>query len=219
MVTWNRRSRADAASDARGRATLLPGLLFFAMVLAAAGLLGCGDDDGGQNQNGNANQNNQSQPDAAVTDAGPADAGPGDAGAPDGGGGGDCTSMCTLLLTCPDVPDRDLLFGTSQQACEAACTGTVEPYLRDCMIAATGCGQLGECTRCLTWNDIGFCRDPVCDFLVGECGGSDVSQCYIDCEMYGSGAAGCFRGAGRSCWVQAANAHDCTAATACPTIH
>jgi len=54
---------------------------------------------------------------------------------------------------------------------------------------------------------------------VNLCGGTDYSQCTIDCQMIGSGALGCFHGAGRICWEQAADAASCDLMAACPTIH
>lgn len=190
-------------------------LLAFAIAPALAVSAGCGDDDGGGNNSQvvDAHVQDGAQEDGATQDGAIQDASSSDAAVPT------CQSACELVMSCPDVPDRESLFGTTQQSCETACEGSLEQYLKNCILDAEVCGQVGECTRCLTYADIGYCRDLACDFLVNDCGGSDVNQCYIDCEMYSSGAGGCFRGAGRICWVRAANHDDCAAAAICPTIH
>ena len=87
--------------------------------------------------------------------------------------GGGCASMCELALGCADVPDREALLGTSQAQCASRCDGVLEGYLRDCVLAASDCAGLVECTRCQTWDDVGFCRSGACDLLVNSCGGSD----------------------------------------------
>ena len=190
----------------RMKTLALPGAIL-AVTLAVAA---CGDDDGGNNQN--VGQDASTQHDAATqTDA---------AVQPDAAAPG-CGTMCALFATCGNVADATELIGTSENECNTSCEGSLAGYARDCLLAATTCGELEGCTACQTWDDIGFCSetDGACDLLVNHCGGSDYSQCTIDCEMYGSGAAGCFHGAGRICWEQAADAQSCELMAACPTIH
>ncbi len=129
-----------------------------------------------------------------------------------------CQTMCTALMACETITDQELVFGTTAQTCETKCEGNLEPYIKECLLAASDCVGFEECMRCLTFEDVGFC-DGACDLLVNDCGGTDLSQCSIDCEMYGSGAAGCFRGAGRTCCEAAVGSGNCADTTGCPTIH
>ena len=132
---------------------------------------------------------------------------------------GDCSTLCTLALSCADIPELEELLGTTPAECEGSC-GSLDEPLAACLMDAATCGDLAECLRCLTWDDIGFCRDSACTFLTETCAYGEYSQCTIDCEMIASGAAGaCFRGADRHCWERAAAASDCDLAMTCPTIH
>jgi len=129
-----------------------------------------------------------------------------------------CQALCTPLMACETITDKELVFGTTVQTCETKCEGTLEPYLKDCLLSATDCAELEACMACQTFDDIAYC-DGACDLLVTDCGGEDLSQCSIDCEMYTSGAAGCFRGAGRICWQAAIDTGLCADFAGCPTIH
>ncbi len=129
-----------------------------------------------------------------------------------------CQALCTPLMACETLTDKELVFGTSVQTCETKCEGTLEPYIKDCLLSATDCATFEECMACQTFDDIAYC-DAACELLVTDCGGEDLSQCGIDCEMYTSGAAGCFRGAGRICWQAAIDTGLCADFAGCPTIH
>ena len=129
-----------------------------------------------------------------------------------------CQTMCAALMACETITDKELVFGTSAQTCETKCEGTLEPYIQTCLLAATDCAGYEECMRCQVYADVTYC-DDACELLVTDCGGEDLSQCGIDCEMYSSGAAGCFRGAGRMCWEAAVETGLCADFAGCPTIH
>ncbi len=130
---------------------------------------------------------------------------------------GTCPEMCAAIYDCADIPERDSVLGPDAANCETACGGTVTDQMADCLVGASDCDSLAECLRCQTYDDTGFC-DDACTLLVDQCQvGDNYGQCTIDCEMVGSGAMGCFYGADRECWEQAAVDQVCD--SGCPQIY
>ncbi len=170
--------------------------LLICSLLTLAALVACDDDESSNNANNINNVNNVNNANNQTA----------------------CQTMCAALMACETITDKETVFGATVDSCVTKCDGTLEPYVKTCLLAATDCTGYEECMRCQTFDDVGFC-DGACDLLVTDCGGEDLSQCSIDCEMYGSGAAGCFRGAGRLCWEDAVETGLCADFAGCPTIH
>ncbi len=127
--------------------------------------------------------------------------------------GNTCSSMCEVALTCTELQDQEIIFGTVQEGCEEKCL-EFEYSMSECTLASTDCDQLAECTRHTTNDDIGVCEE-VCSLAI-ECGlTSDSDQCSIDCSMILGGFADAYYGAGLQCW---ASAEECSVAEQCPVL-
>jgi hypothetical protein len=184
--------------------------LLFISLLVVTMVLGCDDDDSSENNNinnlnnsNNVNNLNNTNNVNNVNNLNNMDT---------------CENMCDSIMACAQVPDMDLVLGETVSDCISKCNNTIDPYMKECLLSGGNCGDWSDCTRCLEMADVTFC-DGACDLLVTTCGGENLSQCSIDCEMYVSGAAGCFHGAGEFCWSQVIEDESCQDIALCPTIH
>lgn len=134
-----------------------------------------------------------------------------------GGDGGTVTptfaEACTAAHACdPELENRTELLGADAAACAAL---DPNPAFAACLVGASDCEEMAECTRCLTAADSGYCTDA-CATAV-DCGElTDQGQCQINCSMYAGGfGSTCTLGFDRGCWEAAAGAEGCGWAENC----